>query len=178
MKAGDETAYHELVESCVPLVRRMAQQVCEPAYLWNYGDEALSFGLWWLARYVRRLYDATRNCKLSTCVAHYGRLAMRTHVEKLRHERSMCDGDGVYSYPSRYAAPDAMLRADDKAKLVERYEQAIERYDPRALEILHRSVTGESFHDMAADFGLTREGVRYVYRTAIRRAREALHEVG
>jgi RNA polymerase sigma factor (sigma-70 family) len=171
-QSGDRKASGLLVESMMGLIHREARaqsrRCSEPL------DDLVQTASMGVLDAIRR-FDASRGCRLITVALVRIRTALRpvvrrSHAQDRREAPIECADEPCED------TPDPCDDIDSRSRHSEVVSAMASCLTPREHMILRRATSGrsESFADIGADVGLSRETVRLSYESAVRKVRRSL----
>ncbi len=171
-QSGDRKASSLLVESMMGLIHREARAQSHRCH--EPLDDLIQVASMGVLDAIRR-FDSSRGCRLITVALVRIRTALRPTVR-----RSQSDGKRQVSLDDSMepvadpADPDGIIDAQSRSKAV--LDSIAATLTPREHLVLRRATSerGESFADIGASVGLSRETVRLTYDSAVRKVRASL----
>jgi RNA polymerase sigma factor (sigma-70 family) len=171
-QSGDRKAAGLLVESMMGLIHREARaqsrRCSEPL------DDLVQTASMGVLDAIRR-FDSSRGCRLITVALVRIRTALRPVVRR-SHSQDRREAPLEYADEPCEDTPDPCDDIDSKSRHSEVVSAMAECLTPREHMILRRATSerSESFADIGASVGLSRETVRLSYESAVRKVRRSL----
>jgi RNA polymerase sigma factor (sigma-70 family) len=171
-QSGDRKAAGLLVESMTGLIHREARaqsrRCSEPL------DDLVQTASMGVLDAIRR-FDASRGCRLITVALVRIRTALRPVVRR-SHSQDRREAPLECADEPCDDTPDPCDDIDARSRHSEVVSAMASRLTPREHMILRRATSGrsESFADIGASVGLSRETVRLSYESAVRKVRRSL----